>query len=863
MRIDLNNQQYRQFVEFATAVNKNDFAKLDNGTVVKKTEWDYYGNVGRWADSRDINDRVRTLFKTTILNMFGVNNEEQLPETLRTAMKLQDYGEGRPLSARRIRAVDDAIKALAAVNVSGKMAKSIAETALKGSGIPKDLDPAQELKRRTNAVTKAMMQTNTAEEIGVFLRTDANGNKIDHFDFDKSDTKFERGLGDNVKIRFNGGPSVYKPGYNGYNATRDEIVKFVTDGHVSTFAAASDNVKLKAHVLMANACRFVTASIEAGVGCAFDKKGNTPRLGREGDGRESYNINFTKDENGNIVIKCDVRCVSPKFYLIDENNNQTEYRSDTSAYCKFHMDATITQESLSRIANADWGNLDFGPINRAQQNENLPHNAEVAAGKLPDDCRLDMDVDVSYQMHADKFFALDEYVVAPGARSDHNAAIVSNLVHFEFDKLPEDILEAIDDVKGNINARCGEGTVNTREETLMLVSTAKIRTALDNKSIGLERGLDGGDLRLAMGSTMMEDSTMEQAKLLGRMKVIAANKGIAGAKLNRASAYHLLETVEGLKGELRGCRAPAEFAAVLEKYEQEIEKRLRLSAKAQQCAANAPEMLVREYVHATGIAAETVRPLIFMNKFKADEVEKLVDRIEKGEVKVESEADIEQAFAGIVKKYVADRQKLAEEAGKLEGLPEWAREHLRLAALTAQSLSEFRLSEYAPLANPLDLGPLKAAIGAQPFDMKNVVLQLTNLCKGMMEAGKAKIGEAFDTIGADGLNTFASIVLTCAFAKDPELVAALTAKADEIEAAVFELKKPSDVGEGVAQNDFINLKQLNGRLLQSARELNEAKNAQAGKKAEPVVAGGNGPEAPQQDEIEDKIPEWRRRRRKV
>ena len=862
MRIDLNNQQYRQFVEFATAVNKNDFAKLDNGTVVKKTEWDYYGNVGRWADSRNTNDTVRTLFKSTILSMFGVNNEEQLPETLRTAMKLQDYGEGRPLSARRIRAVDDAIKALAAVNVSGKMAKSIAETALKGSGIPKGLDPAQELKRRTNTVTKAIMQTRTAEEIGVFLRKDANGNKIDHFDFDKRNTAFERGLGNGLNIRINGRPFVYKPGNNGYNATRDEIIKFVTNGQVSTFAAASDNVKLKAHVLMATASRFATASIEAGVGCAFDKNGNMMRLGCEGE-RRTYNVNFTKDENGNIVIKYDVRYTSPKFFLIDENKNEERYQSDTSGYCKYHMDMTITQESLNRFANADWENLDFGPIDRTERNENLPHNSEVAAGKLPDDCRLEMDVAVSYQMHADKFFRTDVHTVAPNARSEHNAGIVSNLAHFEFDKLPEDILEAIDDLKDFINVRCGEGTVNTREETLMFVGTARIRTALDNKSIGLERGLDGGDLRLEAASIIGANSTMEQAKLLGRMKVIAANKGIAGAKLNRASAYHVLETVEGLKGELRGCRAPAEFAAVLDKYEQEIEKRLRLSAKAQQCAANAPEMLVREYVNATGIAAETVRPLIFMNKFKADEVEKLVDRIEKGEVKVESEADIDQAFAGIVKKYVADRQKLAEEAGKLEVLPEWAREHLRLAALTAQSLSEFRLSEYAPLANQLDLGPLKAAIGAQPFDMKNVVLQLTNLCKGMMEAGKAKIGEAFDTIGADGLNTFASIVLRCAFAKDPALVAALTAKADEIEAAVFELKKPSDVGEGVAQNDYINLKQLNSRILQSARELNEAKNAQAGGNAEPVVAGGNGPEAPQQDEIEDAIPEWRRRKKRI
>ena len=61
----------------------------------------------------------------------------------------------------------------------------------------------------------------------------------------------------------------------------------------------------------------------------------------------------------------------------------------------------------------------------------------------------------------------------------------------------------------------------------------------------------------------------------------------------------------------------------------------------------------------------------------------------------------------------------------------------------------------------------------------------------------------------------------------------------------------------------INLKQLNGRILQSARELYEAKNAQAGKKAEPMVAGGDGPEAPQQDEIEDAIPEWRRRKKRI
>ena len=857
MRIDLDNQQYRQFVEFATAADKDDFAKLDNGSVVKKTEWDYYGNAGRWKASRDINDTVRTLFKSTILSMFGVTSEEQLPETLRSVMKLHDYGEGRPLSARRIRAVDREIKALAAVNFSGKMANSVAETVLKGSGIPKELDPAQELKRRMTSIAKAMVQTSTAKKIGVFLRTDSNDNKIDHFDFDKKNTAFEKDLCRDVDVRVNGGPVLSE---TGYQATRDEIVKFITDGHVSTFAAADDKTKLVAHVLMANANQAIASCVMSGVGCSFDPQGSSSRLTSMG-GRQTFNVNFVKDGNGNIVIKCDIKFMTPMFDYTDENGRRKTCKSDTSAYSKYHMDVTITQESLDKFANAHWENLDYDPVEQAERNNQLPHPYEEAADLLPDDCRLDVDVDISYEMHADKFFEMDERVVEPGKRSDHNAAIATNLANFEFDKLPEDILEALDDMKGVINARCGEGTVNTREETLQLVSTGKIRIALDNLSLGLERGLDGKDLSKVIGDIMKATWTMEQAKLLERMKAIAADKGIAAAKLSRSSAYNVMRCVAGLKDELEGCQTPVEFAAVLDKYAPEIEKRLRLSAKAQQCKANAPEMLVQEYVKATGIAAETVRPLIFMNKFKADEVDKLVEKIEKGEVNAESEADIEKAFADIAKKYVADRQKLAEEADKLEGLPDWARRHLRLAALTAQTVSEFRLSEFAPLANQLDLAPLKAAVDAQPFDMKNVALQLTNLCKGMMVAGMAHMGEAFDGIGADALNTLAGIVFTCAFAKDPALVSALAAKADEIEAAVFEIKKPGDIGEGVAQNDFINLKQLNGRILQSVRELHEAKNAPVEEKAEPVAVGHNEPEDPKQDEFD--IPDRRLRRKRV
>ena len=404
MRINLDNQQYRQFVDFAATAKQGDFATLDDDSnVVKKTDWDFYGNKIRTADMRTTNDSVRTLFKSTILSMFDVASEDQLPESLRNVMKLYDYGEGRPLSARRIQAVDREIKALAAVNFSGKMSETVSATVLKGSGISPSQDTAQELKRRANTIAKAMVQTNTAKRVGLFLRTDAYGNKIDHFDFDKKKTAFETDLLRDVSVCINGGPVLSK---TGYQATRDEIVKFITDGKVSTFADADDNTKFKAHVLMANANQSLFACAMGGVGCAFDPQGKTSRLGGMGPSR-TFVINLTKDDDGNFMIKCDIKFRAPLIDYTDEKDDKNTYQTDKDGYCNYHVDVKITQESLDKFANAKWEDLDYDPVDEAERDEKLPHHFEVAANKLPDDCKLDVDVDVSYEMHADKLFELN------------------------------------------------------------------------------------------------------------------------------------------------------------------------------------------------------------------------------------------------------------------------------------------------------------------------------------------------------------------------------------------------------------------------------------------------------------------------
>ena len=121
MPIDVNgySAQFNQFVQFAEQAGKStakaqvggaaEGSALAGRTIVAKTRSDSIGNVGRLADSREINDVARDLFKRTVVDMFG--GEDKIPAGVRDAMKLQDYGKGRPLTARRILAVKNAIDA--------------------------------------------------------------------------------------------------------------------------------------------------------------------------------------------------------------------------------------------------------------------------------------------------------------------------------------------------------------------------------------------------------------------------------------------------------------------------------------------------------------------------------------------------------------------------------------------------------------------------------------------------------------------------------------------------------------------------------------------------------------------------------
>ena len=134
-QVNLNDAQFRSFTQFAASVS-------DKGTVLKVDDnplttldgtprkivakgYDGYGHFWRGDTSKGINNDVRTLFRDTVLRMFGVNDVQNLPDDVKTAMKTGDYDKGKPLTARRIIAVSKAIaKVVDPVNKSVPIEKA-------------------------------------------------------------------------------------------------------------------------------------------------------------------------------------------------------------------------------------------------------------------------------------------------------------------------------------------------------------------------------------------------------------------------------------------------------------------------------------------------------------------------------------------------------------------------------------------------------------------------------------------------------------------------------------------------------------------------------------------------------------------
>ena len=116
------NRQFDKFVEFALNGNPRGLDAIaragdiaDGGLrsvrSVKEAEGDSIGKMFRSDDLQRENNMARKLFRQSVVEIFG--GESKIPQNVRDAMKLKDYDQGKPLTARRILAVKAAIEVCA------------------------------------------------------------------------------------------------------------------------------------------------------------------------------------------------------------------------------------------------------------------------------------------------------------------------------------------------------------------------------------------------------------------------------------------------------------------------------------------------------------------------------------------------------------------------------------------------------------------------------------------------------------------------------------------------------------------------------------------------------------------------------
>jgi len=140
MTVNLNNAQFKQFVQFAeqqsNPAKSEAIARVTGsrdalaGRAISASNTDrvhHWNNFFRRSstDATENND-TRALFREAVFSMFG--GKANVPDSVKTAMRLEDYDQGKPLTARRIIAVRDAILQAADGVKAGAVARQKAES---------------------------------------------------------------------------------------------------------------------------------------------------------------------------------------------------------------------------------------------------------------------------------------------------------------------------------------------------------------------------------------------------------------------------------------------------------------------------------------------------------------------------------------------------------------------------------------------------------------------------------------------------------------------------------------------------------------------------------------------------------------
>ena len=381
--------------------------------------------------------------------------------------------------------------------------------------------------------------------------------------------------------------------------------------------------------------------------------------------------------------------------------------------------------------------------------------------------------------------AIDAVKGSVDVRGD-NAKIASAVGNLKFDQLPPDIDAAIEEVRAAAADRDSVGMGKDKSSLVDFLGRKRVQQTLVDFAKASGRPLSRTDVRDILFGMVNKGRLVEVERLSAFMASLGTSK--IDALANRSPAYAVMEAVPGLEEKLAACRNGADFDAVFEKFGSVIEAHMLIMDAAEDCKARTEDMLVEEFVKATGKDAAFFRDHLPLPAFRTGKGETIRDKIATGAIKASSPREVEAAFRDAARAYVKEHLAAAAEADGVKGLSDAVRESLKYGAIVAQSVKEYHIAEYAPLASKLDLGALKAAVLQKPFSANAASAAFKDMLDGLRTIGKDRFGlDKWRLLGVDGQQPFAAIVLKCALSGEPELTKAIAEHDEEISAGVRDL----------------------------------------------------------------------------
>ena len=353
----------------------------------------------RTDEEKRLNNVTRDVFKQAVIDIFGTSIND-VPKKVRSAMNLDKFdGAGRPLTARRILAVNKAIdaelKAFAKkFGITGGGAPGIISVIAKNSGLIGIDDPAGEYKTRANRHATASIATHIASDAKTHMST----------------AQFDKDLRRGMSLSLGG----KKIDSRNPAEVHNKIVRFITGRKNATFDNVDEQTRRKAYILMSMLHQGALACFMTGVQNAFDPEGkeakfNASEMSAYG-GHQSNGFAVTKDKAGNITIKgFVVHSGRLMLNMLSDPQNPVAKMSDADGvYSKTEGIIKLPAADLAKFADADWTKLDMTQILATDTNRDIPDRFTQAADMLPAEYKFTGTVEVSMKTCVNSLHDLSE-----------------------------------------------------------------------------------------------------------------------------------------------------------------------------------------------------------------------------------------------------------------------------------------------------------------------------------------------------------------------------------------------------------------------------------------------------------------------